>query len=141
MKNLSIIILTLNEEKHIYRCIKSLHLFAKDIFIVDSFSTDRTIEIAQDLGAKVYQNKWPGNHAIQFQWGLDNCPVETEWVMKMDADEYITPELSAEILDKLSFLPKDISGIHIKRVLKAESLKLDYFGSGIGFYRDVVLRC
>ena len=66
MDNLTILILTFNEEMHIERCIKSLQSFAKDIFIVDSYSTDKTVEIAESIGAKIYQNKWPGNHAIQF---------------------------------------------------------------------------
>lgn len=114
-KDISVIILTLNEELHIERCIKSLLSFTNEIFIVDSFSTDRTVEIAESLGAKVYQNKWPGNHAIQFQWGLDNCPIETTWVMKMDADEYVLPELTNEINSKLNTLQDDISGIYIKR--------------------------
>jgi len=114
-QDISIIILTLNEEKHIERCIKSLQLFAKNIFIVDSYSTDKTVEIAKSLGAKVYLNKWPGNHAKQFQWGLDNCPIDTTWVMKMDADEYVLPELSAEITTKLNTLDNEIAGIYIKR--------------------------
>ena len=96
MQNLSVIILTYNEEMHIQRCILSLKAFAKDIFIVDSFSTDKTVEIAENLQAKVFQHKWPGNHAAQFQWALDHCPIETVWVMKMDADEYVLPELAAE---------------------------------------------
>ena len=114
-QNISVLVLTYNEELHIERCIKSLLPFAKEIFIVDSYSTDRTVEIAESLGAKVYQNKWPENHAIQFQWGLENCPIETEWIMKMDADEYILPELANEIKAKLNTLSDDVSGIYIKR--------------------------
>jgi len=113
--NISVLILTYNEELHIERCIKSLLPFAREIFIVDSYSTDRTVEIAKSLGAKVYQNKWPGNHAIQFQWGLDNCPIETKWVMKMDSDEYVLSELAEEINAKINTLDDDVSGIYIKR--------------------------
>jgi len=114
-KNISVLILTFNEELHIERCIKSLLPFTKEIFLVDSFSTDTTVEIAESIGAKVYRNKWPGNHAIQFQWGLDNCPIETKWAMKMDADEYIPPELAGEINVKINTLPENVSGIYIKR--------------------------
>jgi len=114
-KDVSVLILTYNEEQHIARCIKSLNPFAKDIFIIDSCSTDNTVEITESLGAKVFQNKWPGNHAKQFQWGLDNCPIETEWVMKMDADEYVLPELATEIQEKIDSLNHDVSGIYIKR--------------------------
>jgi len=111
----SVLILTLNEELHIERCIKSLLSFTNDIFIVDSYSTDNTVEIATALGVKVYQNKWPGNHAIQFQWGLDNCPIQTEWIMKMDSDEFVLPNLATEINDKLQGINNGISGIYIKR--------------------------
>lgn len=113
-KNISVIILTYNEEKHIERCIKSLQLFAKEIFIVDSYSTDKTVEIAEKLGAKIYQNKWK-NYATQFQWGLDNCPIETDWVMRMDADEYIESSLAEEIANNINILPENIKGIYLKR--------------------------
>lgn len=115
MKNISVLILTFNEEIHIERCIKSLQPFTKDIFIIDSYSTDQTIKKAESLGAKVFQNRWPGNHAAQFQWGLDNCPIESEWVMKMDSDEYVLPDLATEILEKLNTLDSNVSGVYLKR--------------------------
>ena len=113
-QDISVIILTYNEELHIERCIKSLLPVVKEIFIIDSFSTDKTVEIAERLGAKVYQNPWI-NYALQFQWGLDNCPIETEGVMRMDSDEYILPELQNEISDKIQNIQEDTSGIYIKR--------------------------
>ncbi len=112
--NISVLILTFNEELHIERCIKSLRPFAKDVFIVDSNSTDKTVEIAEALGAKVSQNKWV-NYAVQYQWGLDNCPIDTEWVMRMDADEYVLPELANEIAYKMNTIEDNVSGIYIKR--------------------------
>lgn len=112
--NLTVIILTYNEELHIERCIQSLSPFAKQIFIVDSFSTDKTVEIAEELGAMVFTNPWV-NYAEQFQWGLDHCPIETEWVMRMDADEYIEQPLIDEIVDKLPLLGADVSGVNLKR--------------------------
>ncbi len=114
MTNISVLILTYNEELHIERCIKSLQAFTQDIFIVDSFSTDKTLEIAESLGVRVYQNKWI-NYAIQYQWGLDNCPIRTEWVMRMDADEYVLPELANEINTKIGTTENDVSGIYVKR--------------------------
>ena len=114
MSNISVLILTFNEEKHIERCIKSLQSFTNNIFIVDSYSTDKTLEIAESLGANVYQNKWI-NYAVQYQWGLDNCPIETEWVMRMDADEYVLPELGDEINTKMNTLDVETSGVYIKR--------------------------
>ena len=89
---LSVVILTYNEEIHIERCIRSLLPMVKKIFIIDSFSTDRTVEIAELLGAVVTQRNWK-NYADQFQWGLDNCDSDSDsdskWVMRMDADEYL----------------------------------------------------
>lgn len=113
-QDISVIILTYNEELHIERCIKSLLSVVKEIFIIDSFSTDKTVEIAESLGAKVYQNPWI-NYALQFQWGLDNCPITTEWVMRMDSDEYILQDLQNEISNKMKNIQEDTSGIYIKR--------------------------
>jgi glycosyltransferase involved in cell wall biosynthesis len=114
MNDISVVILTFNEKLHIERCIKSLLPITKNIFIIDSYSSDKTVEIAENLGAKVYQNPWT-NYAEQYQWGLDNCPIDTEWVMRMDADEYILPELEYEINFKISQVENNVNGIYIKR--------------------------
>lgn len=110
MADVSVIILTHNEEKHIARCLQSLHPFTDKVFIVDSFSTDRTVEIARSLGAVVVQNPWI-NYAIQFNYGIANTPFQTTWLMRMDADEYVLPELAAEINQKLSTISADVSAI------------------------------
>ena len=114
MQDISVIILTFNEEKHIARCIKSLSTFTDKIFIVDSDSTDKTVEIARSLGAEVAVNQWV-NYATQFNFGIENNPFKTKWLMRMDADEYVLPELSDEINQKLSITPEEISGMYIKR--------------------------
>ena len=115
MNKISLVILTYNEEKQIVRCINSAKDICSDIFIIDSFSTDSTVEIAESLGAKVFQKEWMNNHAKQFNWGLENLPVKTDWVLRLDADEYLTPELANEINQKLSTLNKDITGVILKR--------------------------
>lgn len=115
MPDISVIILTFNEELHIKRCIESVNEIAKDIFIVDSFSTDNTTKIADSLGAKVFKNKWENNYAKQFNWALDNLPITTKWVLRLDADEYLTPELQKEIKEGLPHLTEDINGIVFKR--------------------------
>lgn len=112
--DISIIILTFNEELHIERCIKNLLPIAHQIFIIDSFSTDKTVQISESLGATVFQRPWK-NYADQFQWGLDNCPIKTGWVMRMDADEYLEPPLIEEIISKFPALSTDINGIFLKR--------------------------
>ena len=113
--SLSVVILTFNEEKHIARCIESVRSVSSEIFIVDCFSTDNTLKIAESLGAKCYQHKWENNHALQFNWALKNLPIKTEWVMRMDADEYILSELAEEIKLKLKDIEEDVTGININR--------------------------
>ena len=115
MATLSIIILTLNEELHLKRCIQKVKPIASDIYVVDSFSNDKTLEIAQQNGAQVFQNKWPGNQAAQFNWALENLPIKTKWVLRLDADEYLLPELIKEIQEKLDTIPDDIAGLVFKR--------------------------
>lgn len=107
------IILTFNEEQHIRRCIKSIKGIVDEICIIDSFSTDATCKIAQELGAKVYQNSWI-NYATQFNWGLENCDITSDWVWRIDADEFIEP-MSYSLTEKLANLPQTISGVYIKR--------------------------
>ena len=115
MLDISTIILTYNEERHIERCIKNAKLFSKQIFIVDSFSSDRTKEIAESMGAIVFQNKWENNYARQLNWGLNNLPITTEWVFRLDADEYLSNELIAEMEQKYITIPADVSGIVMER--------------------------
>jgi len=135
MSKIDVIILTKNEEKHIERCIKSLQTIANHIFLVDSGSTDNTKEIAESLGAKVYEHPWI-NYATQFQWGLENCPIESEWVMRIDSDEYLEPALAKEIADKTPYLPNDVSGIYLKRKVYFKGKWIRYGG----FYPHVLLR-
>ncbi len=114
MSNLAVVILTYNEEQHIARAIESVRTIAAEIFVVDSFSSDRTVEIAASLGAVVLQNPFV-NQAKQFQWGLDNAAITAEWVMRLDADEVIESELASEIRDKLPALGADVAGVNLKR--------------------------
>ena len=114
MQDISVIILTFNEEKHIARCIQSLLSFTNKIYIIDSGSTDKTIEIAENLGAKVTVNQWV-NYATQFNFGIETNPFKTKLLMRMDSDEYVLPELSDEINQKLLVIPEEISGMYIKR--------------------------
>tara|TARA_R110002126_G_scaffold90468_1_gene215635 strand:- start:9718 stop:10623 length:906 start_codon:yes stop_codon:yes gene_type:complete len=115
MPSISTIILTYNEEKHIERCINNTLRFSETVYLVDSFSTDRTVEIAKSLGAHVFQNVWKNNHAIQFNWGLENLPIKTDWVFRLDADEYLTDSLIDEINHKIPHLESDITGVVFER--------------------------
>lgn len=112
--DLSVIILTGNEQQHIERCIASVRDIAARIYVVDCFSTDQTREIATGLGAEVYQNRWV-NYATQFNWALENLPLTTEWIFRLDADEVVTDDLKQELQERLPTLPNEVSGIYVKR--------------------------
>jgi glycosyltransferase involved in cell wall biosynthesis len=111
---LSVIILTFNEEKHIGRCIESLLPVTNQIFIVDSGSTDQTVAVAERLGAVVVKNPWV-TYAQQFNFGIEHTPFRSGWLLRMDADEYLLPELATEIRERLPALPEDVSGVYVKR--------------------------
>lgn len=112
--SLSVFILTYNEEKHIERCIDSVKSMAEVIYVVDSFSIDKTVELAEKKGAVVYQNEWTNNHSKQVNWALDNCSIQTKWVMRLDADEVVTPELAEEITNELQ-QENDVKGYILNR--------------------------
>ncbi len=116
MMDIAVILLTKNEEAHIERCLDKLKLLAvRQLFVVDSQSSDRTLAIAKRYGAAVAVHEWPGDQAKQFNWALDNLAIDTEWVLRLDADEWLTDDLIAEIKDKLSKLTNDIDGVVLKR--------------------------
>lgn len=110
--SISVIILTFNEEFHIRRCIENALRVAKEVFVIDCFSKDKTVEIAKECGATVLQHQYV-NQAQQFQWALDNCDIKTEWTLRMDADEYLTDELIEELTTKLPTLPNDVTGCYL----------------------------
>lgn len=115
--DVSVIVLTKNEHLHIKRCLDNLSPFVEKIFVIDCYSSDDTIVIANKYdNVQVLQHQWPSTkYAGQFNWGLDNAGITTKWVLRMDADEYFTPELIRETLEKLPLLPDSVSGIVMKR--------------------------
>ena len=90
----TVVILTKNEENNVELAIRSSRRFAR-VLVVDSRSTDRTAEIAQDLGADIVQFDWDGAYPKKKEWALVHC--DTDWVVYLDADETISPELASEI--------------------------------------------
>lgn len=126
--NLTIIILTYNEEIHLERCIKSFKSIGDyHLLVVDSFSTDQTLNIAQNHGAQTLQHKWL-NYATQFNWALSQLPSGTEWVFRIDADEYLTPELAEQIRQKLPQVGSEIDGIIFGRRMTFQGKLLRYGG-------------
>lgn len=96
MADLTALILTKNEEKNIEYCIRSIRPVAQRIVVIDSFSTDNTVEIARGLGAEIHQHEFL-NYAKQFRYGMEIADIQTTWVLRIDADERLTAESAAEI--------------------------------------------
>lgn len=113
MLDISVIILTGNEELHIKRCLDRIAPFVKKVFVIDCFSRDNTVQIAQAYdNVLVLQHEWPvGKYAEQFNWALDNAPISTKWVLRLDADEYLSDELLAELEEKLPSLGPCYTGV------------------------------
>lgn len=125
------IILTFNEEIHLARCIESILPLTRDILVVDSLSSDRTVEIAHKYGAKVLERAWENNHSIQFNWALTQLDAaETEWVFRIDADEVLTQDLVSELCNAIPKLDKSVSGIHFFRKICFQGKLIRYGGVG-----------
>lgn len=112
--NVDLIVLTFNEELNLDYCLRSVQGLVQNIFIVDSGSTDRTVEIAHRYNAHVVTHEFV-NQAQQFNWALDNLPIQSDWILRLDADEYLLPELKAEITAILPTFPPHVTGLYMKR--------------------------
>ncbi len=132
---ISVIILTYNEEKNIEHCLQSIKDLAEDIHIVDSFSTDKTLEIAKHYTKNIYQNPFE-TQAKQLSWALSNIQISTEWIMRLDADEIVTKELQEELKSKLTSFPHEITGLYFKRKVYF----MDKFIKHGGYYPTWLLR-
>jgi glycosyltransferase involved in cell wall biosynthesis len=111
----SVLMLTLNEELNLANSLENLTQWADDVYIVDSFSTDGTVELAKKYDVQIYQHEFEG-HAKQWMWGLLNLPFKHEWVFIHDPDHKTTPELQAELRRLFEQgVPSDVNGIYVKR--------------------------
>lgn len=108
------VILTLNESLHLERCIRSLDGLASRIVVVDAGSTDDTPAIAARLGAELLHHPWK-NYATQFNWALRQLSDDTAWVIRIDADEYLTPELRDQLSEAIAAAPADVDGVFVNR--------------------------
>lgn len=125
------VILTFNEEIHLARCIESILPLTRDIVVVDSLSTDQTIEIARQYGARVLERAWENNHSIQFNWALTQLdPNQTQWVLRIDADEVLTPELVTQLQQSLPKLDNETVGVHFFRKISFQGKLIQHGGVG-----------
>lgn len=114
MVEIHAIILTLDEEKHIARCIKSIRDHCASILVLDSGSKDRTKEIAAGLGAEVIESPWI-NYATQINKAIAACAGKTGWLMRIDADEYLPAASAAGLRALLGRQPLDVAGVVVRR--------------------------
>ena len=119
MTDISVIILTRDEKLHIGRCLERLRdLNPRQIFVVDCFSTDETKSIVESITSALQlqletptinfvQHEWPGLQSVQFNWALDNLKIDAKWILRLDADEYLTAE-------SIEWLKANLDGIDEK---------------------------
>lgn len=111
--DLTVVILTYNEEIHIERCINNVLDWSAYIYILDSYSTDKTADLAEKFGAEVFYRKFD-DYSSQRNYAIKELPIKTEWLLFLDADEYLTEALKKEITLTIA-INSDVSGYYIKR--------------------------
>lgn len=111
--SVSVMIFTLNEELHLPSCLDAL-AWCDDVIVVDSFSTDRTEEICRERDVRFFQNRFEG-FGKQRNWALVNTEPKHEWILILDADERVTPELRAELDRVLPTAPDYVAAYRLKR--------------------------
>ena len=111
---LTAVVLSFNEERHLARCLASLEGVVDSVLVADSFSTDETLTIAEAHGARVVQHPFV-TQATQFNWALTQLDDDLDWVLRIDADEYLTEPLRREMREQLPTLGADIEGVYCGR--------------------------
>ena len=131
----SVIVPARNEAKNLPSCLESLR-DAGEVYVIDSQSTDATPEIARSFGAKVVQFHYPGGWPKKRQWAMNTLPLAYDWILLLDADEALTPELTEEI--RRALVNPDFNGYYI-------SLRMYFLGrllrhGGAGFWKLSLFR-
>ena len=135
MTDIALIILTKDEKLHIGRCLERIAaLSPRQVFLVDCFSTDDTKSIVESFTPPLphsptpslhfVEHEWPGLQSVQFNWALDNLPIEAKWILRLDADEYLTPE-------SIDWLKANLDGIDEKVSALEFTLERKFMGGMI----------
>ena len=122
--NLSVIVVTYNEERNIERCLRSVSALDCEVVVVDSFSTDKTVEIAKRFSASVHQNTYPG-YSRQVEWGIARSTGG--WVFILDADEEVSPELASSIRSVVN-AKSETNGYSVNRRINVFGKWIDHGG-------------
>lgn len=134
----SVLILTLNEEKNLARCLESVS-WCDDVVVLDSYSTDQTLEIARRHGARVFQRKFDNWSAHQ-NWANEHIDFKHRWVYYSDADEVVSPELAAELREIADEVPGDGTSAHVAYRVRYKNYFLGKWIRFAGGYPIWVLR-
>jgi len=130
---LGVLVITFNEAAHIGRCLDSVKALATEMVVVDSYSTDDTVDLARARGATVIVRRWAG-YSAQKQFALEQ--LDTDWVLWIDADEAVSPALARELREVLAGEHGHVAGYYVPRMVH-------YLGRWIrhgGWYPDPKLR-
>jgi glycosyltransferase involved in cell wall biosynthesis len=114
LPSVAAIILTKNEELRLPACLESLAGVVSEVFVVDSGSADRTLDIAEHYGARVLVHSF-GNYATQFNWALSNIDTGADWILRIDADERLTEELRRDMAKRLPYVGNGVTGLLVCR--------------------------
>jgi glycosyltransferase involved in cell wall biosynthesis len=112
--HIAAIILTKNEERDLPACLQSLSGVATEVYVIDSGSTDGTHQVAERYGAALLIHPFE-NQAKQLNWALDNISIKADWILRIDADERLSPDLVHELLRIIPDLPLEVAGIEVPR--------------------------
>ena len=116
--NIGVILLVYNEEIHLKRCLDNLLLLTSNIYVIDSFSTDKTLDILNEYDIKFIQNSFI-SHSNQLNFAINSFPFNTNYILRVDCDEILSIELINEIkTSKLLDINSKLSGFYIKRKVK-----------------------
>jgi glycosyltransferase involved in cell wall biosynthesis len=131
----TVIVAARNEADNLPRCLESLRTVG-EVYVIDSQSTDATVQIAQSYGAHVVQFHYQGGWPKKRQWAMESLPFAYEWVFLVDADEALTPELAVEIQDAIR--NPDCDGYYVALRMFFLGRELRY--SGANFYKLSLFR-
>ena len=154
MTDVTVIILIGQEKIHRQRCNEKLaHLEPKCIWLIESQPDDGGVSIAKEtaeklgLTLKTVYNKWPGLHAKQLNWAIDNLPIETTWILRLDADEYLYPETCEEVKQLVTAggLPPDVTSLSLSLSRVFCGRKIRFGGTAhipmVRFFKYGIGRC
>lgn len=134
--DITAIILTKDEEINIADCIKSIVTTVKRIIVIDSYSSDHTVEIAEECGAEVMQHRFV-THAKQFKYAVEASNISTTWILRIDADERLTPESALELELTCNENEKtDVTGVIVR--FKKNFLGKDLYHGGVYPWKKMV---